>query len=80
MHVHTVQTRSDLRRFIDLPYRFYRNDPVWVPPLRDEQWAQFDPKRNPMLDHCEYNLFLLIDGGQVVGRVSAFVDKLAVQH
>jgi len=32
---------------------------MWVPPLRSEQWSQFDARRNPMLDHCEYSLFLL---------------------
>jgi ribosomal protein S18 acetylase RimI-like enzyme len=80
MDIRKVESRADLRRFIELPYRLYRNDPVWVPPLRSEQWGQFDPKRNPMLDHCEYDLFLLLDGEEVVGRVSAFIDRLAVEH
>ncbi len=80
MEVRPVESRLDLRRFIELPYWLYRNDPIWVPPLRREQWAQFDPARNPMLDHCEYTLFLLEDGEEVVGRISAFVDHLAVEH
>lgn len=80
MDIQRVQNKADLRRFIQLPYQLYRNDPNWVPPLRSEQWGQYDPKRNPMLDHCEYDLFLLIDGGNVVGRVSAFIDRLAVEH
>jgi ribosomal protein S18 acetylase RimI-like enzyme len=79
MEIQRVEGKADLRRFIELPYRLYRNDPVWVAPLRSEQWGQFDPRRNPMLDHCEYELFLLLDRGQVVGRVSAFVDHLAVK-
>ena len=61
MHIHPVNTRKDLASFIDLPYQLYKNDPVWVPPLRDEQRGQFDPKRNPLLDHCEWQLFLLED-------------------
>ncbi|MDI7277407.1 MAG: N-acetyltransferase [Anaerolineae bacterium] len=80
MDIRPVRTQADLRRFVDLPYRLYRHDPIWVPPLRSEQWAQFDPRRNPMLDHCEHALFLLEDGGQVVGRISAFVDRLALEH
>ena len=65
---------------MELPYRHYRHDPVWVPPLRSEQRAQFDPRRNPMLTHCTYRLFLLRDGRDVVGRISAFTDSLALQH
>jgi GNAT superfamily N-acetyltransferase len=77
--IRTVRTKKDLSDFVELPYRLYRRDPVWVPPLRSDQWNQFDPKRNPMLDHCEYTLFLLQDGPEVVGRISAFIDRLAVE-
>jgi len=80
MEIQRVATKNDLRRFIELPYRLYRGDPNWVPPLRSEQWGQFDRQRNPMLDHCTYDLFLLLDGGQVVGRIAAFVDHLGVEH
>jgi hypothetical protein len=79
MEIRTVQTRNDLKAFVDLPYHLYRRDPVWVPPLRDEQMGQFDPARNPMLDHCKTTLFLAQEGGKIVGRVSAFVDRLALE-
>ena len=80
MYIQKVESKDDLRRFIELPYHLYRDDPMWVPPLRSEQWGQYDPRRNPMLDHCQYDLFLLMDGHQAVGRVSAFIDRLAVEH
>ncbi|HSB65864.1 MAG TPA: hypothetical protein VLD65_04750, partial [Anaerolineales bacterium] len=79
MHITRVETKKDLNVFIDIPYRIYKADPVWVPPLRDEQNGQFDPVRNPLLDHCEYALFLLWEGNQPVGRVAAFIDTLAVE-
>ena len=80
MQLNIVSNRRDLREFIQFPYRLYKEDPNWVAPLRSEQWAQFDPKKNPMLDHCETQFFLLRDGGRVIGRCSAFVDRLAVEH
>jgi GNAT superfamily N-acetyltransferase len=78
MHIQPVNSRSELKHFIELPYRFYREDPLWIPPLRDEQRGQFDSKRNPLLDHCEYALFLLQENGQTIGRIAAFVDHLAL--
>ena len=78
MRICPVQTRKDLAVFINLPYQLYRHDPVWVPPLRDEQRGQFDPKRNPLLDHCEWQLFLLENNGKVIGRIAAFIDLLAI--
>jgi GNAT superfamily N-acetyltransferase len=78
MHIRPVRLKADLKRFITLPYKLYKNDPVWVPPLRDEQYSQFDPKRNPTLDHCEYALFLLEDDNRIIGRIAAFLDTLAL--
>lgn len=78
MNIRPIQTKRDLNAFIDLPYRLYKDDPVFVPPLRDEQRGQFDAKRNPLLDHCEYQLFLLEDHGKAIGRIAAFTDTLAL--
>ncbi len=78
MEIIPVTTRKDLAAFIDLPYRLYKNDPVWVPPLRDEQRGQFNPKRNPLLDHCQWQLFLLMEKGKPIGRIAAFIDLLAI--
>jgi GNAT superfamily N-acetyltransferase len=75
-----VKRRADLRRFIEFPYQLYRDDPNWVPPLLIEQWAKFDPRRNPMMEHCQYAYFLLIDNGQVIGRIIAFVDELGLEY
>lgn len=80
MQINQVENRKDLREFIEFPYRLYRDDPNWVASLRSEQWAQFDPKKNPMLDHCKAQFFLLREEGRVIGRCSAFVDHLAVNH
>jgi hypothetical protein len=78
MNIRAVLTPGDLKKFIDLPYRLYQADHDWVPPLRDEQRGQFDPQRNPLLEHCEWQSFLLEDQGLPIGRITAFVDRLAV--
>ncbi len=33
-----------------------------------------------MLNHCTYTLFLAKEGSQVLGRISAFLDTLALEH
>jgi len=79
MNIRQIHSKTDLRTFLELPYRLYRSDPVWVPPLRSEQRGQFDPRRNPLLDHCDWQHFLLIENGQAIGRVTAFTDRLALE-
>ncbi len=80
MEIITVQTPKELKAFIEFPYQLYKNDPVWVAPLRSEQAAQFVPEKNPMLAHCTYTLFLAKESQRVVGRISAFIDHLAIEH
>jgi ribosomal protein S18 acetylase RimI-like enzyme len=80
MDIIQVKTAQELQEFINLPYRLYKDDPVWVAPLRSEQQAQFVPAKNPMLNHCTYALFLAMQEGRCVGRISAFIDHLALEH
>jgi hypothetical protein len=78
MTICRVDSHRDLLDFIRLPYKIYRNDPVWIPPLRDEQRRQFNPEINPFLRHCDRQLFLLKDGKRIIGRIAAFRDNLAI--
>ena len=80
MHIQTVYSNQDLSHFINLPYQFYKNDLMWVAPLRSETRSQFNPKNNPLLDHCDFQLFLLMEDHKVIGRIAAFIDSLAIDY
>ncbi len=69
-----VSGRRELDAFIKLPFRLYRDDPNWVPPLLYLERQRFEPKTNPFLQHADAQLFLARRNGQVVGRISAQVD------
>lgn len=74
-----VNSKSDLKKFINLPYQLYKTDHDWVPPLHAEQKSQFNVKQNPTLEHLKYQLFLLEDTGSIIGRIAAFIDILALE-
>ncbi len=67
----TVTNSRQLKDFIMLPFRLYKDDPNWVAPLISEQKKFFDPRKNPYYDHSEVMLFLAVENNQVVGRISA---------
>lgn len=74
--VRPVTDRRGLRRFIDVPYRFYASDPVWRPPLRLTEWERLSPRKNPFFEHADFQAFLAWDGARVRGRVAAIDDRL----
>ncbi len=76
--IRSVTTRRDRRAFVDLPFRLYAHDPAWVPPLKSEALGLITPEKNGWFSHAKAQLFLAERGGQVVGRISAHIDTLAL--
>lgn len=76
--IRPVQTKRDRRAFVDLPFRLYRDDPNWVPPLKSEALGLITPEKNGWYSHAKAQLFLAERDGRVVGRISAHIDTLAL--
>jgi GNAT superfamily N-acetyltransferase len=74
VEIQVVQSRRDLTRFVKLPFRLYKDEPNWVPPLIYERKRHLDRKKNPFFEHAEAEYFLALRDGEVVGRISAHVD------
>ncbi|MBO9622341.1 MAG: N-acetyltransferase [Sphingomonas sp.] len=77
--VRPVTTKADTKAFIELAYRLNGDDPNWVAPLRAEVAGTIDPKKNGWFSHAEAQLFLAEREGKVVGRISAHIDRLALE-
>ena len=67
-------SRRDRDDFIKFPWRIYRNDPVWVPPLIIERRAFLNRKKHPFYLHGDAELFLARRNGEIVGRIIASED------
>src|SRR5205085_12507212 len=74
LEVRPVRSRGDLSKFIKLPFRLYKGQPNWVPPLVYERKRHLDRKKNPFFEHAEAEYFLAWRDGRPVGRISAHVD------
>ncbi|HXX29182.1 MAG TPA: N-acetyltransferase [Myxococcaceae bacterium] len=72
--VTTVQSGADRDAFIRFPYRLYRGDPNWVPPLEMERRDFLDRSKNPWFEFGTAELFLARRQGEVVGRIAGVVD------
>ena len=70
-----VESRADLGRFIEFPWSIYRDDPDWVPPLRRDVRAAFDPAKHPFHLHSEVQPYLALRDGEVVGRICAIRNR-----
>ncbi len=71
----TVEGGSELKDFIDLPWKIYTKYPNWVPPLKKEVRRMLAPGRHPFWEFSECILFLARRGSETVGRIAGIVDR-----
>jgi GNAT superfamily N-acetyltransferase len=74
LQVRQADDARSRKRFIELPFRLYRNDPNWVPPLRSAQ-AKTLAGKTAFFDHAEMALFLAERSGAAIGRIAAIHNK-----
>ncbi len=71
--VYEVKNKNDLKKFISLPYRLYKNDKNWIPPIKKserEYWT-----RHPGLKKNPVKLFLAEKDGKIAGRIAFLINK-----
>ena len=73
--VRDVTTAAEKDRFIKLPWKIYKNDPHWVPPLLIDRKTFLDPRKNPFFKSARVKLCLVYDDtSEAVGRIAAIVS------
>ena len=75
IHIEKVAEKRDLKTFIAFPSSLYRDDPNWIDPLFIEREEHLS-KKNPSVEHIEWQAFLAKKEGKVVGRITAQIDSL----
>jgi GNAT superfamily N-acetyltransferase len=73
-----VSGKRDFNAFVDVHYRLNEGDPNFVPQLRSELVELLTPGKNPFFEHARHQFFLARRGDEVVGRISAHIDELAL--
>ncbi len=75
LEIHPLRTAADRRALLDFPWRIYRNDPLWVPPLLPERRKVIDPQRGAFFKRGgQAEFFIARRDGQPVGTICAADD------
>lgn len=69
-----VKTKRQLKIFAKYPVILYKNCPYYVPSLRSDELATFNPKKNFSLKNNKIKGFLAYKDGKVVGRIAGFIN------
>jgi GNAT superfamily N-acetyltransferase len=69
-----VTTEEQRKAFAKFPWRIYKDDPLWVPPIYMDHLAMLTPGKHPFWEHADQQLFLAERDGDLVGTISAHVN------
>ncbi|GAB4504477.1 MAG: hypothetical protein Fur0043_14710 [Anaerolineales bacterium] len=70
-----TNNKSQVKRFVQLPYRLYKDCPQWVPLLDIDAYTYLNRKKHPFHEHSDVDFFLAVRDGQDVGRIAAIENK-----
>jgi hypothetical protein len=69
-----VTNAREFRQFICLPWKIYREDRFWVPPLIGDTKKMLDRSKNPFFAHSSADFFLAFRGSECIGRIAAICN------
>ena len=77
IEIRKVESRKDLKRFVEFHYDLYQGNEYDVPTLFSDDMTTLDKKKNAAFDFCEADYFMAFKDGKLVGRVAAIINHKA---
>jgi len=75
LEIRPVASGAGMRDFHRIPYRVYRDDPNWIPPLQLERRAHFNVSLNPFFQYATARYWVAYQNNEAVGRISAQINR-----
>ena len=72
-----VNNKKQLRKFVSLPNKMYKNVPQFVPAFYGDDMSDWDKSKNPAFLYCEARAFLAYRDGKIVGRIAGILNRQA---
>lgn len=77
VEIKKVETKRDLRAFVEFHYDLYEGNAYDVPSLFSDEINTLSKDRNAAFDFCEAEYFLAYKDGKPAGRVAAIINHRA---
>lgn len=77
VEIKRVESKKDLKRFVDFHYDLYAGNPYDAPTLFLDDMATLSRDKNVAFDFCEAEYFLAYKEGKIVGRIAGIINRRA---
>jgi GNAT superfamily N-acetyltransferase len=70
-----LNDKSQVNRFIQIPFQVNAGNPNWVPPIIMDVKTQLNKQKHPYFEHSDGEFFMAEQDGRQVGRLAVFENK-----
>ena len=77
IEIKKVESRRDLKRFVDVHYDLYEGNKYDVPNLFMDDVNTLRKDKNAAFEFCEAEYYIAYKDGKAVGRVAAIINHRA---
>lgn len=70
---------NDFKTFVKLPFKLYKNNKFWIPPLISDELKSMQPEHNPAYEFCQAKFWLAFKDNECVGRIGAIVNNKYIE-
>lgn len=74
--IRKVETKKDKKEFASFPWKIYKYDPLWVPPLWRDMLSIFNREKNSFFKHGFADFFIVKKNGETAGTFCLGIDTL----
>jgi hypothetical protein len=75
-----TQNKSQVRRFMNIPFPIYAENPNWVPPLFVDVEVKLNRQKHPFYEHSQAEFYMAVRDGRDVGRIAVLENTRFNQH
>jgi GNAT superfamily N-acetyltransferase len=75
VQIRKIDSQADFKPFFGFPWKLYKDDPNWTPPLLSMRSDQLSKTKNPAWEYMEGDYFGAFRDGEIVGTIAAYINQ-----
>jgi len=80
IEIKQVNSLKELKKFVDFPFKLFKGNAFWVPPLKFDEINTLRKDRNPAFEFCEAEYWIAYRDGISVGRIAGIINPIEIQR
>ena len=78
--IRKVNSRNDLKKFVDFPFQLYKENEFWCPPLKFDEIDTLRKDKNPAFEYCEADYWIAYRDDKPVGRIAGIINNNEIKR